>query len=215
VTGGRVLLLGSGSPRRREILESLRVPHVVFVASIDEDLLRSETPDAYLTRIARAKLAAVRRRLVDEPRAEASAILVADTSVIVGEGDAARVLGKPASADDACAMIEELAGRTHEVHTRFALASVDADGRDAFVHEETVRTKVTFRPLTHAQAFAYAETGEGMDKAGGYAVQGLGSAFVSRIDGSYSNVVGLPACEVAVALERHGLRVAMEPARRA
>ncbi len=96
-------------------------------------------------------------------------------------------------------MILLLAGRSHEVHTRFLLASQGA------IHEETVVTKVTFRPLTKARARAYAETGEGLDKAGGYAVQGLASAFVSRIEGSYSNVVGLPACEVMMALEARGM----------
>jgi septum formation protein len=88
------------------------------------------------------------------------------------------------------------------VHTRFAVASVRDE---TFLHEETVRTKVTFRAITKARAVAYVDTGEGLDKAGGYAAQGMGGALVSRIDGSYSNVVGLPACEVSVALERLGL----------
>ncbi len=99
-------------------------------------------------------------------------------------------------------MIERLAGATHEVHTRFALASIEAG---AFLHEETVRTEVTFRAVDHARALAYAESGEGLDKAGAYAVQGMASAFVSRICGSYSNVVGLPACELSVAIERLAL----------
>jgi septum formation protein len=96
-------------------------------------------------------------------------------------------------------MILSLSGRAHEVHTRFLLAAPEG------VHEETVITRVTFRPLTEARARAYAQTGEGLDKAGGYAVQGLASAFVSRIEGSYSNVVGLPACEVMMALEARGM----------
>ncbi len=202
----RVVVLGSGSPRRREILDSLKVPHLVLAVPVDEDLLAGEAADAYLERIVRAKLAAVERALPAELRARASAILVADTSVIVpDDGRGERVLGKPADASEACAMIERLAGRTHEVHTRFALASVHgatSDVRRALLHEETVRTRVTFRPLAHARAVAYAETGEGLDKAGGYAVQGMGAALVSRIEGSYSNVVGLPACEVSIALER-------------
>jgi septum formation protein len=192
-----LIVLGSASPRRREILASLDVPHTVLVAEVDEDVLPSEAPDAYLTRVVRAKLAAVRAALSPELRATARAILVADTSVLVDDA----ILGKPADAADALRMITLLAGRTHEVHTRFALASVDDGGP---VHEETVATKVTFRALTPARAQAYASSGEGMDKAGGYAVQGLGAALVSRIDGSYSNVVGLPACEVSVALEELG-----------
>jgi septum formation protein len=190
----RLVVLGSASPRRREILESLRVPHVVFAAAVDEDVLPGERPDAYLVRVVRAKLVAVRAALPADLRARATAILVADTSVLVGDA----ILGKPADAHDARRMIERLAGRTHEVHTRFALASVDAAG---FLHEETVRTRVTFRALTPGAVRAYAESGEGMDKAGGYAVQGLGAGLVARIEGSYTNVVGLPACEVVVALE--------------
>jgi septum formation protein len=199
MTEPKPIVLGSASPRRREILASLGVPFVVLVASVDETVLSGETADAYLTRIVRAKLEAVRARIGPDLVAGAAAILVADTSVIL-DGS---ILGKPASVEDARAMIERLAGRTHEVHTRFALADSKPTG---LLHEETVATEVTFRSLTPDQAARYAASGDGMDKAGGYAVQGLGAAFVSRISGSYSNVVGLPACEVAMALEAHGLR---------
>jgi septum formation protein len=198
------LILGSASPRRREILESLAIPHVVHVAAVDEDVLPAEAPDAYLVRIVRAKLAAVRASLPEGLRAAARMILVADTSVIARDGEARdTILGKPVDAADALRMISLLAGATHEVHTRFAIGRLDDA---AVLHEETVRTRVTFRALTPARALAYASSGEGMDKAGGYAVQGLGAALVSRIEGSYSNVVGLPACEVAVALEGIGAR---------
>jgi septum formation protein len=183
------LVLGSGSPRRREILGSLGVPFVVRAADVDETVRAGEAADAYLARIVDAKLAAVRAAGPGE------AILVADTSVI--EGGA--ILGKPASVDEAEEMIERLAGRTHEVHTRFAIGSATA------VHAETVITRVTFRTLSRAQIRSYAESGEGTDKAGAYAVQGRGAGLVSRIEGSYSNVVGLPACEVLIALERLGL----------
>ena len=197
------LVLGSASPRRREILASLGIPHVVFAAAINEDVVVGETADAYLARVVRAKLTAARSALPADLRARASAILVADTSVIASDGpEGETILGKPASSHEAVRMIVRLAGATHEVHTRFAVASVRDE---TFLHEETVRTKVTFRAITKARAVAYVDTGEGLDKAGGYAVQGMGGALVSRIDGSYSNVVGLPACEVSVALERLGL----------
>lgn len=100
-------------------------------------------------------------------------------------------------------MIDRLAGKTHEVWTRFAIGAPksDVDVR----HIETVVTRVTFRPLTAARIRRYAESGEGDDKAGAYAVQGLGASLVSRIEGSYSNVVGLPACELVAALEDLGL----------
>src|SRR5262249_51774038 len=121
---------------------------------------------------------------------------VADTTVVLG----GEILGKPADVGEAQRMAERLAGRTHEVKTHFVIAPISG----ALLHEETVTTHVTFRPLSAEQACAYAASGEGFDKAGGYAVQGLGSAIVSRIDGSYTNVVGLPACEVVVALTSLG-----------
>lgn len=192
-----MLVLGSQSPRRAEILQSLRVPYVVRTAGVDETVLSGEKPGAYLERVVAAKLRAVHASAGDLAKT-CRAILVADTSVI--DGDA--ILGKPASVDEAAAMIERLAGRAHQVMTRFALGAMD-DGRP--LHAETVATRVVFRPLTREQARAYAESGEGLDKAGAYAVQGLGGALVSQIEGSYSNVVGLPACELALALERLGI----------
>jgi septum formation protein len=104
-------------------------------------------------------------------------------------------------------MIARLAGRTHEVWTRFAIGRVEGDpNREVrLAHAETVITRVTFRALTPARIRAYAESGEGLDKAGGYAVQGLGAGIVARVEGSYTNVVGLPACELLVALEELGL----------
>jgi len=199
------MVLGSQSPRRSEILASLRVPHVVFAAPIDEAALLGETPASYLVRIVEAKLAAVRATLPAELRGRARAVLVADTSVILHDPAMGElVLGKPESTVDAALMMMRLAGDTHEVHTRFAVALIGT-GATATIHDETVKTRVTFRPVSRARALAYAESGEGMDKAGGYAVQGMAAAFVSRIDGSYSNVVGLPACELSLALEKLGL----------
>ncbi|HEY8078988.1 MAG TPA: Maf family protein [Labilithrix sp.] len=191
----RPLLLGSASPRRREILGNVGVPFVVQAVDVDEAVRAGEAPDAYLERVVAAKLDAVRAAAA---AAAIGAILVADTSVI----DGGAILGKPASIDDAEQMIARLAGKTHEVHTRFAIGALEAA---PVLHAETVMTRVTFRPLTAARIRAYAASGEGMDKAGAYAVQGRGSAIVSRIDGSYTNVVGLPACELVVALEALGL----------
>ena len=211
----RPILLGSGSPRRREILSNLRVPFVVHVVPADESTLPGEGASAYLERVVLAKLEAVAGAF--DPRSsapaevrETSAVLVADTSVI----ENGAILGKPESTDEAEAMIARLAGRTHEVWTRFAIGAslAVAFGADPsplvvpkVLHAETVITRVTFRSLTAARIRAYAESGEGSDKAGGYAVQGLGAGLVARIEGSYTNVVGLPACEVIVALEGLGL----------
>lgn len=199
------LVLGSGSPRRREILTSLRVPHVVLAGQADETVHPGEAADAYLARVARAKLGAVVQVLAGvlagALAARARAVLVADTSVVV---DGA-ILGKPADADEAEQMIARLAGRSHDVMTRFAIALLPHADGVAPAHEETVVTRVTFRALSPREIRAYAESGEGLDKAGGYAVQGLGAALVPRIHGSYTNVVGLPACEVAAALGALGL----------
>lgn len=190
------LLLGSGSPRRREILAALGVPVTVAKAEVDESTRPDEPADDYLVRIVDAKLAAVATLPAMK---DAAGALVADTSVIV---DGA-VLGKPQDAADAASMLRSLSGRMHEVWTRFAVASAPFEwaAREA----ETVRTRVWFRTLSEDEVLAYAATGEGLDKAGAYAIQGIGAFAVERIEGSYSNVVGLPACEVVLALRRAGL----------
>ena len=191
------LVLGSGSPRRREILASLLIPSIVRPPDVDEDVRGEEDPQGYLRRVVLAKLDAVRALLTPEERAASSVVLTCDTSVIDGR----MILGKPANAGEAGEMIRRLAGRTHEVLTSFALASTASDPP---FHVETVATRVTFRSLDVSEVEAYAASGEGLDKAGGYAAQGLGASLISRIDGSYSNVVGLPACELVVALRRFG-----------
>ncbi len=206
------LLLASGSPRRREILTNLGLPLLVNAVDVDESVLLGETPDAYLVRIVGAKLDASSTPFATRPgvsqgdtlrgvtvASAAGAVLVADTSVIDGDD----ILGKPPRPADAEQMIARLAGRTHEVWTRFAIGAPEMPARA--LHEETVRTRVTFRALSAEQVRAYVASGEGVDKAGAYAIQGRGAAIVSRIEGSYTNVVGLPACEVAIALERLGL----------
>lgn len=196
------LLLGSGSPRRREILSALGIPILVATASVDESVARSESADRYLVRVVSEKLAAVGH--LPEVRG-AAGVLVADTSVIL-DGE---VLGKPAGLASAVSMLRSLSGKAHEVWTRFALAAVTAEGGDRPVLAEpiarTVRTRVWFRKLDEDEIVAYAATGEGLDKAGAYAIQGIGAFAVERIEGSYSNVVGLPACEVVLALRRAGL----------
>jgi septum formation protein len=205
------LLLASASPRRREILTQLGIPILVSAVDVDESVLAGEAPEAYLERVTTAKLTAASRifAVTAFPRGDtlqganiataSGAVLVADTSVI----DGGAILGKPTSDDDAREMIARLSGKTHEVWTRFAVGAPECPAR--ILHEETVRTRVTFRPLMPSQVRAYVASGEGRDKAGAYAVQGRGAGIVSRIEGSYTNVVGLPACEVVLALERLGL----------
>jgi septum formation protein len=196
ITSATPLVLGSASPRRREMVGLLGIPFVVRSASIDEALHPHETPAAYLERIAQGKLDAVRE---SKGLGAAAAVLAADT-IVVAEGGI--ILGKPSNEDDGALMIERLAGASHEVSTRFVLSSA-APGAP-IAHAETVTTRVTFRALSSGEARQYAATGEGNDKAGGYAVQGRAGAFIERIDGSYTSVVGLPLSELVSALRRLG-----------
>lgn len=190
------LILGSASPRRRELLALLGLPLRVMAAEVDEQVLPGEPADAYLERVVRDKLAAVFARAKD---ASGGGLVVADTVVIV-DGD---ILGKPADVADAEHLLRRIAGRTHLVRTRYALAR--PGGALDVVCERTVESRVTLRSATRDEIARYARTGEGLDKAGAYAAQGIGAFLVERIDGSYSNVVGLPVCELVSDLVASGL----------
>lgn len=190
------LLLGSASPRRREILATLGLPLIVASAEVDETPLPGEPPLDYLRRIAAAKLASAARL---PQAAGAGALLVADTTVILDD----RPLGKPADEAEARAMLRALSGRAHHVSTCFAVAGPPDMARALAI--ETVTSRVVFRALDDEEIALYAATGEGLDKAGAYAIQGIGAFAVARVEGSYSNVVGLPACEVVSTLRAAGL----------
>ncbi len=195
ITPETPLVLGSASPRRRAILETLRVPIRVASAQVDEQVRPDERLSRFLERVIRDKLVAV--SLVAE--APLAGVLVADTVVVLDE----QILGKPASPDRAREMLERLSGRTHTVHTRYAVSRAPALA-DAVI-ERTVVSRVTMRRASPGELAGYVRTGEGLDKAGAYAVQGIGAFLVERIEGSYTNVVGLPACEVIVDLQAAGL----------
>ncbi len=196
ITETTPLVLGSASPRRLELLMSAGLPVVVSAPTVDETSLPGEPPSAYLDRVTQSKLDAVRSHL---PADTVLAVIVADTIVVSAKG---RILGKPEDDVAARETLEELEGSTHEVRTRFVLAR--ALPGTPVAHAETVTTRVTFRAFERGEALAYARTGEGRDKAGGYAAQGRAAAFITKIDGSYTGVVGLPVCEVVVALRRLG-----------
>lgn len=196
------LVLGSGSPRRREIVSALGLPFQVLAADIDESVRAGEAPLAYMERVASEKLEAVRTRVGATAHA---AILVADTSVVI-DGD---ILGKPSDVEDAARLFSRIAGRVHSVYTRYAI------GTTSSVVARTIETHVHIRAASAEEIRAYAATGEGLDKAGAYAAQGVGSFFIERVVGSYSNVVGLPACEVLADLRELGLvgTIAFQPVR--
>lgn len=189
------IYLASSSPRRRQLLEQLGVRYHVLAAQIDERRLPGEAPYAYARRMAVTKA-----RRAAAVRDETLPVLAADT-VVVADGD---TLGKPAHRQEALAMLERLSGRSHEVVTAVALVGA----------QESVRlsvTRVTFRVIESAEAAAYWETGEPRDKAGAYAVQGMGAVFVSRLEGSYTGVVGLPLYETAQLLGACGVPVLALP----
>lgn len=176
-----VICLASMSPRRRELLAQIGVPHTVVAAHVDESLLPGEAPTDYVARLARLKATTVRQR------GEALPVLAADTTVVL-EG---LIYGKPDGRADGIAMLESLAGRTHQVLTAVALAT--GQGVALRVNCSSVR----FRNIERAQIEAYWETGEPRDKAGSYAIQGYGAVFVAALTGSYSGVMGLPLFETA------------------
>jgi len=184
-----LLCLASASPRRRELLGQLGVPHVLAVPNIDETVLAGESAADYVVRMARAKA------LIVHPHGAGLPVLAADTTVQVDE----RICGKPASAEDGVAMLLQLSGRTHEVLTAVALAAAGE------VSHRLSRSEVRFRHLSLAEAIAYWNTGEPHDKAGSYAVQGHGAVFVEHLSGSYSGVMGLPLFETAELLAAAGV----------
>ena len=172
-----VLILASASPRRADLLRTAGIPFTVAVADIDEREHPGEAPRTYVERLAREK--------VDQVEADhlGAFVLAADTTVVV---DGA-ILGKPRDAADAVRMLGLLGGRPHEVLTGVCLR-----GPGGFHRSGVITTVVEFAPMNAREIASYVATGEPMDKAGAYAVQGLASRFITRIEGSYPNVVGLP-----------------------
>lgn len=181
----RRLILASSSPRRQELLTQIGVPFSVQVPAIDETPLVGEAPPAYVQRMAEEKALAVLAQQKGDV-----CVLAADTSVIVD----GLILGKPADAAEAKAMLLRLSGREHQVLSAIAVADQNR------LNSHVVSCKVAFRTLTDAEIDAYWHTGEPRDKAGSYAIQGLGAVFVQAIHGSYSAVVGLPLAETAALL---------------
>jgi len=189
----RVLVLASASPRRRELLGWLGVEHVVEPADVDERARPAETGPELVRRLATAKAAAIAVRRPHDW------VLGADTIVEI-DGE---LLGKPVDRPDGTRMLARLSGREHRVATGFALLAPGGAVRVA----DVVLSRVRFRRIEQRALAAYLETGEPDDKAGAYAIQGLGAALIERVEGSFTNVMGLPLVEVERALEEAGLLV--------
>ena len=185
------LVLASASPRRADLLRAAGFTFDTLVVDVDEGLRPGETPADYVVRLAREKSAAAWEQLVhDVVDAPELIVLGADTAVVV-DGE---ILGKPRDDQDAAAMLRRLSGRRHDVMTGVSLRS--ASGERGLI--ET--TGVYMLDLPEADIAWYVASGEGRDKAGAYAIQGLASRFIPRIEGSYSNVVGLPVAAVSILL---------------
>ncbi|MGH8381544.1 Maf family protein [Pseudomonas sp.] len=181
------LYLASGSPRRRELLTQIGIPFTTLSASVDESPLPDEAAPAYVERLARAKANAGLAALLPLDASAPLAVLGADTAVVLD----GRILGKPVGRDDALAMLALLSGREHQVLTAVAVADQQR------CLSVCVVSQVRLRQISTQEAQAYWASGEPLDKAGAYAIQGLGAVFVQRIEGSYSAVVGLPLSETA------------------
>lgn len=182
---GPSIILASASPRRSELLRQVGVRFRVVVTDVDESVFPGETPGQYVLRVARDKALEAQRREYD-----ALPVLGADTAVVLD----GCILGKPGSRAEAADMLARLAGRTHEVYSGVALAR-GAQGVDGRLNV----TRVTFAPLDSAWIEAYIGTGDPLDKAGAYGVQGRAAGKIARIEGSFSGVMGLPlfeTCEV-------------------
>jgi septum formation protein len=186
------LVLGSASPRRRDLLGQIGVvPDQIAPADIDETPLKAELPRVYVERLAREKNAAITAE---------GLILTADTVVSAGR----RILGKPIDATEAAQFLMLLSGRRHRVTTSVCLRLGDT------LRQRTVETRVKMKRLSDHELSAYLRSGEWQGKAGGYAIQGIGAALIPQINGSYTNVVGLPLTETANLLNGFGYPVSYE-----
>lgn len=190
----RLVYLASASPRRQELLAQIRVRHSVHPVQVEEAVAAGEAPADYVVRVAREKAAKGWEETYDRgPRV----VLGADTSVVLDN----TILGKPANAAAARDMLRSLSGRTHVVYS--AVSGISPEGRETRLS----CSKVTFRALGPEEIAAYVATGEPMDKAGGYGIQGVAAIFAARLEGSYSGVMGLPLFETADLLGALGVRV--------
>ncbi|SDG37748.1 septum formation protein [Selenomonas sp. WCT3] len=184
-----MIILASGSPRRKELLEQIGASFKVLVSEASEESSDLLEPEELVRINAVAKAKAVASEHPDSP------VLGADTVVSLD----GHTYGKPCDAAEACRMLETFSGRTHQVSTGIAFA---VKGK---IYTDVVTTKVTFGPMSKAEISRYVETGEPLDKAGAYAVQGIAARFIEKIDGSYSNVVGLPLHAVTQLARKAGV----------
>ena len=184
------IILASQSPRRRYLLERAGLRFTVIPSEFDEATISASTPDDYVRSLAQEKARDIGRKHPD------AWVIGADTVVVVD----GRILGKPGSTPEARDMLRRLSGRTHQVLTGYCIGRMS----EARWFADTVRTEVLFKTLSEDEIEWYIQTGEPFDKAGAYAIQGIGSFMIESIQGSFTNVVGLPLCELVQMLSRLG-----------
>ena len=185
-------ILASASPRRKELLSAIGLDFTVIVSEADEDSISKELePSLYVQELALLKAAATSKTISDNKDA---IVIAADTIVTLDN----KILGKPSDTSDAFTMLKALSGRTHEVYTGYCIMRI-SDGMSVC---KAVKTEVTFKTLTDEKINSYIASGEPMDKAGAYGIQGLGSLLIEKFNGDYHNVVGLPISSLADTLEK-------------
>lgn len=184
------LILASASPRRKELLKLIGLNFEIIPSDVDETFLKGETPKGHTLRLSEEKALSIAGRNPD------AWVLGADTIVIINR----EVLGKPVAVDEAREMLSKLSGREHTVITGFCLTRKNAD----VMVKDAIESTVVFKEIPEDEIEWYVRTKEPYDKAGGYAVQGMGAFFIKEIHGSYTNVVGLPLCEVMETLKEIG-----------
>jgi len=186
------IILASGSPRRKEMLENLGIEITIIPSRADETELPGETPEEHVIRLSIDKA-----KEVSERQDVAGRWFIGSDTIVLQDG---MILGKPANPAEATEMLRALSGKSHRVLSGYAI--IDREKKE--IVADVVSTEVRFRKLTETEIAGYIATGEPMDKAGSYAIQGMGGVFVESINGSYNNVVGMPLCQVVQVLERMG-----------
>ena len=189
LTKPKQIVLASSSPRRQELLSNLGVKFEIFIADIDESIKENETPQVLVERLSNSKAACANKKYSE------SLIIAADT-VVVFQGD---ILGKPRDTQENYSFIEKLSGQTHEVYTGYTLSFKEKKILSS------LKSKVTFRNLSYEEIAQYVSTNEGMDKAGGYAIQGFGASIVKNISGCYFNIVGLSLSHILEEAKKLGV----------
>ena len=197
MTNEHILYLASQSPRRRELLSQIGISFAVLSVNVDETAKEAETAEDYVLRLAKEKALAGWQ----SEKQNITAILGSDTAVVIN----GEILGKPENRDDAKRMLNLLSGKTHQVMSAVALASKVENTPQVELNTVISVSEVTFKVLSNTEIEQYIDTGEGSDKAGSYAIQGLAAAFITHLSGSYSGVMGLPLYETVELLNKAGI----------